>query len=40
MPNQLEIIESRIEYAERRINDLVYQLYELTADEIKLIESK
>jgi len=40
LPNQLEIIESRIEYAERRINDLVYQLYELTADEIKLIESK
>ncbi|MCK9256314.1 MAG: DNA modification methylase, partial [Bacteroidales bacterium] len=38
LPNQLEIIENRIAYAEDKINRLVYELYELTSDEIKLVE--
>ena len=40
LPNQLEMIENRIEYAESKINELVYQLYELTEEEIKIIEGK
>jgi hypothetical protein len=31
-------IESKIEYCEDKINELVYQLYELTAEEIKIVE--
>lgn len=40
LPNQLEMINNRIEYAENKINEIVYQLYELTEEEIKLIEHK
>lgn len=32
--------QSKIEYCEKRINQLVYQLYDLTEDEIKIIVAK
>ena len=31
-------IESKIDYCESRINEIVYQLYELTQEEIKIVE--
>ena len=34
-----EQIQSKIDYCENRINEIVYQLYNLTEDEIKIIES-
>jgi adenine-specific DNA-methyltransferase len=34
-----EQIKNKIEYLEERINELVYQLYDLTKEEIKIIES-
>ncbi len=40
LPNQLEMINNRIEYAESKINELVYQLYDLTEEEIKIIEKQ
>jgi len=33
-------LESKIDYCEGRINEIVYQLYDLTQDEIKIIEYK
>ena len=33
-------IESKIDYCENRINEIVYQLYELTEEEIKIVEGK
>ncbi|MBA3649698.1 MAG: N-6 DNA methylase [Chitinophagales bacterium] len=33
-------LDGRIEYCESRINEIVYQLYELTPDEIKIVEGK
>jgi type II restriction/modification system DNA methylase subunit YeeA len=30
----------QIDYCENRINEIVYQLYDLTADEIKIVEGK
>lgn len=33
-------IESRIKYCESKINELVYQLYELTEEEINIVEGK
>lgn len=32
--------QNKIDYCENRINQLVYQLYELTEEEIKIIEGK
>lgn len=40
LPSQKEMIESRIEYAENKINQIVYELYNLTDDEIKIIENQ
>ena len=40
LPSQLSQIEGKISYCETRINEIVYQLYELTDDEIKIIEGK
>lgn len=40
LDSKKEHIKSKIEYNEDKINALVYQLYNLTDDEIKLIESK
>lgn len=33
-------LEGKVEYCESRINEIVYQLYELTAEEIKIVEGK
>ena len=33
-------LEGRIEYCESKIDELVYQLYELTAEEINIVEGK
>jgi hypothetical protein len=33
-------IQSKIEYCETRINEIVYQLYGLTEEEIKIVEGK
>ena len=32
--------QSKIDYCESRINEIVYQLYELTEEEIKIVEGK
>lgn len=40
LPNQLEMIENKIEYAEDKINQIVYELYELSDEEIKIVERK
>jgi type I restriction-modification system DNA methylase subunit len=40
IPHKLEQLNSRKEHFENRVNELVYQLYELTEDEIKIVESK
>lgn len=40
LPNQIEMIENRIEHAESKINQIIYELYDLTTDEIKLIENQ
>lgn len=31
---------NKIDYSESRINEIVYQLYDLTEDEIKIVEGK
>ena len=38
LPNNIEQLKNRIEYAENKINQIVYELYDLTKDEIKTIE--
>ncbi|MDR0307252.1 MAG: N-6 DNA methylase [Chitinispirillales bacterium] len=38
LPNQIDQIKSRISHSEDHINMLVYELYELTEEEIKTIE--
>jgi hypothetical protein len=38
LPTRQEQIKQRIAHSEDRINRLVYELYELTEDEIKIIE--
>ena len=38
LPSRQEQIKQRIAHSEDRINQLVYELYDLTADEIKIIE--
>ncbi|MBS1646883.1 MAG: N-6 DNA methylase [Bacteroidetes bacterium] len=35
----IEQLQSRIDYAENKINELVYQLYELSEEEIKIVEN-
>ena len=40
LPNQLEIIENRIDYTEHKIDQIVYQLYDLNEDEIKIVEGE
>ena len=36
----LEQLNQRIAYTDDKINKLVYELYELTEDEIKIVEGK
>jgi type I restriction-modification system DNA methylase subunit len=38
LPNTIEQIKQRIEHCEDKINSLVYELYELSAGEIKIVE--
>jgi hypothetical protein len=38
LPSKLSQLEGRIDYCEGRINEIVYELYGLTDDEIKIIE--
>jgi adenine-specific DNA-methyltransferase len=38
VPALLEQVENQITYTDKKINELVYQLYDLTKDEIKIIE--
>ncbi|MDR1382570.1 MAG: N-6 DNA methylase [Planctomycetaceae bacterium] len=40
LSSQLEIIENRIGYNEQRINEIIYDLYGLTEEEIKMIENE
>jgi len=39
LPNKLEQLNSRKEHFENRINQLVYQSYNLTEEEIKIVEN-
>ena len=38
LPNQIEQIQSKIGYCEDKINEIVYELYGLTEEEVKIIE--
>lgn len=38
LPNKIEQIKQKIEHCEEKINQLVYELYELTLAEIKVVE--
>ncbi len=40
LATKAEQLQSKIDYCENRINQLVYQLYELTEEEVKMIEKK
>ncbi len=40
LATQVSQLQGKIEYCENRINEIVYQLYELTEAEIKIIERK
>jgi hypothetical protein len=40
VPNKIEQIKNRIQYTDDRINQLVYELYGMTKEEIKVIEDK
>ena len=40
LPNQIEQLEQRIEHTDKKIDQLVYQLYGLTDEEIKIVEGK
>ena len=40
LPEKKEQIKSRIDYCEDKINEIVYELYGLTEEEIRLVESK
>lgn len=40
LATQVSQLQGKIEYCESRINEIVYQLYGLTAEEIKIVEGK
>lgn len=40
LQNKIDQIEQKINHFEERINQIVYQLYDLTEDEIKIVEGK
>jgi len=40
LPEQKEQLQSRIKYTDKQIDKLVYQLYDLTDDEIKIVEGE
>ena len=37
-PNERKLIQKQIDLTDHKINELIYQLYDLTDDEIKIIE--
>ena len=38
LPSNIEQLKQRIEHSEDKINQLVYELYELSPEEIKIVE--
>jgi hypothetical protein len=40
LESKIRQIESKIDYCEEKINQIVYQLYELTTNEIKIVEGQ
>jgi len=40
LQTKISQLESKIDYCENRINEIVYQLYDLTWEEIKIVEGK
>lgn len=40
LPTKIQQLDLRIDYCENKINQLIYQLYELTEEEIKIVEGK
>ena len=40
LQTKIDQIKQRIEYSEEKINQLVYELYELTPEEIKIVEDE
>jgi len=40
LQSKMELIQNKIDYCEDRINEIVYELYGLTKDEIKIVEGK
>lgn len=40
LPNQVQQLAQRIAYTDDKINEKVYELYGLSAEEVKLIENK
>jgi type I restriction-modification system DNA methylase subunit len=40
LPDKIEQLQTRIEYTDKKINQLVYQLYDLTEEEISIIENQ
>jgi hypothetical protein len=40
LATKLDQLQNKIDYCENRINQIVYQLYELTEEEIKIIEGR
>ena len=37
-PNERKILQQQINLSDKKINELVYELYDLTEEEIKIIE--
>ncbi|HRP90340.1 MAG TPA: hypothetical protein PKX92_09880 [Edaphocola sp.] len=40
LPDKKEQLQNRISFTEDKINQIIYELYDLTEDEIKLIEKQ
>jgi hypothetical protein len=40
LPEQKEQLKARIQYTDKKIDRLVYDLYELTEEEIKIVEGE
>jgi hypothetical protein len=40
LPSRVSQLESKIDYCEDRINEIVYQLYDLTEDDVKIVENR
>lgn len=40
LPEQKEHLQARIKYTDKQIDKLVYQLYELSEEEIRIVEGE